>query len=35
MKWPHEEKVGILEIFLVELKHIIKVKDWWWWCSFW
>jgi hypothetical protein len=35
MIWPHEENVGILELFLVELKHINNVKDWWWWWWIW
>jgi hypothetical protein len=34
-QWPHEENVGILELFLVELKHINNVKDWWWWWWIW
>jgi hypothetical protein len=24
-----------LDCFLVELKDIIKEKEWWWWCPFW
>jgi hypothetical protein len=35
MKWPQEHFVQILDCFLVELKDIIKEKEWWWWCPFW
>jgi hypothetical protein len=35
LKWPHENFGGILDFFLVELKDIIKEKEWWWWWSIW
>jgi hypothetical protein len=34
-KWPQEHFGQILDFFLVELKDIIKEKEWWWWWSIW
>jgi hypothetical protein len=34
-KWPQEQFGQILDLFLVELKDINRVKEWWWWWWIW